>query len=112
MVAFWIAGGLTLLLALAFFAARPTALLGVSGAALGYSVGGSGIGPGTEGGCRHISGSAWACTRHDEQFSGTVSYHVTVNGLGCWDGDRGGLPGEGSKRHLSGCVTILAYLFS
>ena len=112
-IAFWIAGGLALLLALAFFTARPTALLGVSRGALGYSVGGGGMGlPGEAGGCRRIGGSAWTCTRHDKQFSSTVSYHVTVDGLGCWDADRFGPPGEGSEKHLSGCVTILAYLLS
>jgi hypothetical protein len=104
--------GLAVLLALAFLAARPTSLFGVSSSALAYSVGGSGIGPGTEGGCRQLSGSAWTCSRHDDQFSSTVSYHVTVDGMGCWDADRFGPPGEGSKKHLSGCVTILSYLFS
>jgi hypothetical protein len=103
---------LALLLVLAFFSARPTSLLGVSGSALAYSIGGSGLVPGAEGSCRHISGSAWACSRHDDQFSSTVSYHVTVDGLGCWDANRFGPPGEGSKKHLSGCVTILSYLFS
>jgi hypothetical protein len=111
-IAFGVIAGLALLLALAFFSARPTSLLGVSGSALAYSVGGSGIGPGTEGSCRHVGGSAWACSRHDDQFSSTVSYHVTVDGLGCWNADRFGPPGEGSKKHLSGCVTILSYLFS
>jgi hypothetical protein len=62
--------------------------------------------------CRHIGSSVWTCNRHDDQFSGTVSYRVTIDGLGCWDADRFGPPGEGSEKHLSGCVTILAYLFS
>jgi hypothetical protein len=111
-IALLIAGGLAVILALAFFAARPTTLLGVSGSALKLSVGGAGL-PGESGGsCRHIGGSVWTCSRPDEQFSGTVSYRVTVDGLGCWSADRFGPPGEGSKKHLSGCVTILAYLFS
>jgi hypothetical protein len=111
-IAIGLVAGLALFLALAFLAARPTTLLGVSGSALAESVGGSGMSPAGIEGCRHISGSAWACSRHDEQFSGTVSYRVTVDDLGCWDADRFGPPGEGSKKHLSGCVTILAYLFS
>lgn len=111
-IAFGVVAGLALLLALTFFSARPTSLLGVSGSALAYSVGGSAKIPGAEGSCRHISGSTWACSRHDDQFSSTVSYHVTVDGLGCWDADRFGPPGEGSKKHLSGCMTILSYLFS
>lgn len=111
-IAFGAIAGFALLLALAFLSVRPTCLLGVSGSALAYSVGGSGMGPGTEGACRRVSGPVWACSRHDDQFSGTVSYHVTVDGLGCWNADRFGPPGEGSKKHLSGCVTILSYLFS
>jgi hypothetical protein len=97
-------------LALAF-AARPATVLGMNGTALQHSVGREGLAEKSGESCRHIRGSVWTCNRHDDQFSGTVSYHVTVDGVGCREADRFGPPGEGSKKHISGCVTLLAYLF-
>jgi hypothetical protein len=109
-VAAWVFWALAVVF-LAFIAARPTALLGVSGAALDRSIGDSSSGDPT-GPCRHVGGSMWICSRHDDQFSGTVSYKVKVDDFGCWEAERFGSPGEGSDRHMSGCVTFLAYLFS
>lgn len=68
--------------ALGLFAARPTPILGTSGESLGSSVG-----------------------------SGTVSYRVAVNGVGCWTAVRTGGAGEGSRKRLSGCVNLLDVAF-
>lgn len=90
------------------FAMRPSAVLGVDGAALQNSVGGF-FGPSTP--CRTLDDGAWSCGHPDRQMSGDVSYRVKVNGLGCWQATRDGYAGEGgSPKHLSGCVTILDFL--
>ncbi|MDX6609855.1 MAG: hypothetical protein QOF85_1780 [Solirubrobacterales bacterium] len=104
----WIGASLVVLAFLAFFACRPTAILGVDGGALQASVGSSL----SSGACRHLHNDAWACSRHDSQFSGDVSYRVDVHGLGCWSATRIENASEPSPRHLSGCITIVDYIFS
>src|SRR5689334_10161787 len=100
------AGALVLLLALGFFALRPASILAMNGSALQSSVGGSWeTGP-----CRRLDRETWGCVKWDGQLSGTVAYRVRVHGLGCWSATRVGPPGEGSGKHLSGCVTILDYV--
>jgi hypothetical protein len=96
--------------ALGFFMMRPAPVLGIDGAALQSSVGNGGSlfdsGP-----CRKVDDGAWRCERWDRQFSGQISYRVEVDGEGCWDANRVGPPGEGSDKHLSGCLWIFDYLF-
>lgn len=105
-----IAGAAVATLMLGFLAARPAPILGVGGGSLQSAVGNGGF-LGTETHpCERLAGGAWSCSRWDDQFSGTVSYRVKVNRLGCWKATRVGPPGEGSKRSLSGCVTILNYV--
>jgi hypothetical protein len=109
--AFWLLGCLAVLLLLLAFAWRPAPILGMDGKALQGSVGGSLFGP-EIGSCRHLQNGEWMCQHYDDQFSGTIGYRVSVDSVGCWQGDRVGPPGEGSRKHLSGCVTLLSYLFS
>jgi hypothetical protein len=90
---------------LAFFAARPTAILGVDGEALQSSVGGFSRS------CRQLHSDTWACSRYDSGFSGEIAYRVDVHGLGCWSATRAEYGGEPSPKHLSGCITILDYVF-
>jgi hypothetical protein len=102
----WAAGAIVILVFLAFFAFRPTAILGVDGGALTHSVGGSLVSTS----CRHLDADTWMCGRMDDQLSGQVSYRVEVHNLGCWSATRDGSPGEGSRKHISGCITIADYL--
>lgn len=98
-------GALALLLIVGLLSARPTPVLGVDGKALQYSVGGGNLGLSVEP-CEQLGDGSWRCSRYDNQFSGTVAYRVKVNGLGCWQATRIGAPGEGSRRHLDGCLTV------
>jgi hypothetical protein len=86
---------------LGLFAAYPSPILGVDGKALEYSVGGPSLDP-----CRKMAQNTWSCSSWDRQSSGTVDYRVTVDDLGCWTARRIGQPGEGSRKRLSGCITI------
>lgn len=97
----WCTGTIAAVLLLGLVGARPTMVLGVDGHALQNSVGGLFVG----GGCDQ-SARTWSCRRYDDQFSGTVSYRVSVNRLGCWKAIRVRPPGEGSKKRISGCVTV------
>lgn len=103
-----VAGAIALILVLGSFAARPTPILGVGGRSLASSVGNDIPGYGAQS-CKRLRNDAWSCPRWDDQRSGTVSYRVQVDGLGCWHAIRFGSPGEGSDKRLSGCVTIIDY---
>lgn len=107
LVALWVGGGLAAVLVLGFLTARPSAVLGVSGSALQNSVD-SLVG---ERSCSEEGERTWTCAAYDDQTSGTVSYRVRVKRLGCWSATRVGSPGEGSRKHLSGCITALDYVF-
>lgn len=107
----WLGGAFAAVLVLGIFASRPAPILGVDGEALQKSVGGFLIGGLSLGPCERRGGRIWGCQRHDDQYSGTVGYRVSVDRLGCWDATRVGSPGEGSRKHLSGCVTLLEFVF-
>jgi hypothetical protein len=102
--------GLGLIAVLGFFAARPTPILGVEGRPLQSSVGNSGFLSFPTTSCQHLRSDEWSCQRWDDQYSSTISYTVEVNRLGCWTATRTKFPGEGSAKHLSGCVTILDWV--
>lgn len=98
--------------ALGILGARPTPILGLSGAALGSSVGNGARTLGfSSGNCRQSPGGAWVCDRWDSQYSGSVPYRVEVDGVGCWKGLRLGPPDEGSPKRISGCVNLSDYVF-
>jgi hypothetical protein len=101
-----ITGFVVSIIVLGFFAARPAPLLGVDGETLQTSVGGNlfPVQP-----CEKVTDDTWQCAKYDDQFSGTVGYRVDVHGLGCWSGTRVTGAGEGSSKHLTGCITILDY---
>jgi hypothetical protein len=97
-------------LLIGLFAARPAPLLGISGSALQYDVGGI---LSFRDGCHKNEDGSWTCFLYDDAVSGDRPYRVTVDSLGCWDAeippeDRGGVrytdPGD------SGCLTIFSYL--
>jgi len=90
--------------ALGLFGARPSPVLGLNGGALQGSIGGNLIGPSDS--CQPQPDGGWRCSRYDDGLSGTVSYKVHANGLGCWHAVRVGGVGEGSRKRLSGCVTL------
>ncbi len=92
---------------LGLFAARPTPVLGVSGVALQRSVGGITF----EGACERQGDRIWSCGRYDDGGSGTVEYRVSMRRSGCWTATRVGFSGEGSSKRLSGCVTIIDFVF-
>lgn len=96
-------------LVLGLFGARPSPVLGLDGDVLQGSIGGNLIGP--TNGCRPQPDGGWLCSRYDDGYSGTVSYEVHANGLGCWHATRVGGAGEGSRERLSGCVTLYDYVF-
>lgn len=98
-------------LALGLFGARPAAVFGVDGGSLQSSVGNDLLlDPGRD--CER-EGGAWTCWRWDNQSSGTVSYRVKANRFGCWSAVRVGYAGEeGSRKTISGCVTLYDFLFS
>jgi hypothetical protein len=99
-------GTLALLLTVGLLTSRPAPVIGVHGAALQYSVGGGNLGSPMPP-CHTAGDEIWSCERYDDGFSGTVSYRVEIDGLGCWRGVRvGSPPGEGADKHLSGCITI------
>jgi hypothetical protein len=107
-VAAILAAAVSAVLVFGLFGARPSPVLGLNGGALQGSVGGALL---DSHGCRPQPGGAWMCSRYDEGGSGTVSYVVRANGLGCWHATRVGGPGEGSSQRLSGCVTLYDYAF-
>ena len=95
-------------LALGLFGARPSAVLGVDGRSLQNSVGDSLIFDDPSG-CER-EGDLWRCWKSDIGYSGTVSYRVKVNRMGCWQAVRDGAAGEGSPKRLSGCVTLYDFV--
>ena len=96
-------------LVLGFLGARPSPVLGLDGGVLQGSIGGNLIGPTSA--CQPLPDGGWRCSRYDDGFSGTVTYEVQANGLGCWHAVRIGGAGEGSRGRLSGCVTLYDYVF-
>jgi hypothetical protein len=107
LVALWIVGALAAVLVLGFGTARPSAVFGLSGTALQNSVDSLA----GERSCDRQAERVWICAAYDDQFSGTVSYRLDINRLGCWRATRVGSPGEGSRKQMSGCVTALDYVF-
>jgi hypothetical protein len=102
------AATLAIIATFAFFAARPSWVLGTSATALEKSVGG-GISEGLP--CQHLEDSAWECAGPDPQLFGIASYRVTVDTFGCWSATRIGNAGRyGPIAQLSGCVTIFDYI--
>lgn len=97
-------------LALGLFGARPAAVLGVDGGSLQSSVGNDVLlDPPRD--CER-EGRIWWCSRWDNQSSGTVSYRVKVNRVGCWQAVRIGYAGEGgSPKTISGCVNLYDFIF-
>jgi len=97
-------GLMLFLAALALFAYRPAALLGVSGDALTSSLGNEG-----DGSCVEVADSRWECVIVTNLSSGGSSQtlYVETRAWGCWDAyanperDRGG---------FSGCVTFFDML--
>jgi hypothetical protein len=102
-------GALVAAIVLGAFGARPAPVLGMNGEALESSFGNGNYFLGGPESCGHRPDGSWRCSRWDSQFSGTVSYRVDVNGLGCWHAVRVGPPGEGSPARLSGCVHLGNY---
>ena len=99
---------LAIFLMIAAFVLRPSPVLGMDSEALQHSVGGF-LGGGH---CEDLGGGTWRCSRQEGGLFAdeTIGYLVKVNGLGCWRANRTGVPGEGPKR-LSGCVTIVDFIF-
>ena len=105
-------GLLLFVVALALFAYRPAALLGVNGDALASSLGNervsdhaltSSLGNESAGSCVEVADSRWECEIVIDPSSGSQTLYVETRAWGCWDAypnterDRGG---------LSGCVTF------
>jgi hypothetical protein len=98
------------MLVLGLLGARPAPILGLDGDVLQASVGNSRlVGLGRP--CDRAAAGVWACERWDNQSSGTVAYRVEADWKGCWRAVRLGSPGEGSRKRLSGCVTLVDYVF-
>ena len=89
---------------LGLFAAYPSPILGVDGRSLEYSVGGASILDSKP--CRKKGDGMWTCLRWDSGGSSALTYRVKVDSLGCWTAERLGTSSEGSRRALSGCITI------
>lgn len=89
---------------LGLFAAYPSPILGVDGRSLEYSVGRASILDSKP--CRKKGDGMWTCLRWDSGGSSALTYRVKVDSLGCWTAERLGTSSEGSRRALSGCITI------
>jgi hypothetical protein len=98
------------MMVLGVFGARPAPLLGLGGKALQRSVGNGNLLGGKDA-CERATAGAWRCQRWDDGFSGTVSYRVKADWKGCWHATRVGPAGEGSPKQLSGCVSLVDYVF-
>jgi len=100
-----------LVVVLGLFAARPSPILGLGGGALQSSVGNDFLLEGSAP-CEKVRSGAWKCSRWDNGHSGTVSYRVHTDGLGCWSATRiERFSGEGSPKRFSGCVSLFHYLY-
>ncbi len=105
-VLLWIAGVIASVTLVGFLAARPAPILGVNGDALENSVGGFlSSGP-----CEHPGERVWICDVQ-EGSDGVTSYRVSVRRLGCWSATRIASQGGWGRRHLSGCMNILDFVF-
>jgi hypothetical protein len=96
-------------LVLGLFGARPTPVLGIDGGALQSSVGGLDIFSLEPESCNREAGD-WICFLYESASSGSTSYRVQVDGLGCWKATRIGPSHENPKR-LSGCASLVNYVF-
>jgi hypothetical protein len=95
---------LALAVAFGFFLFRPARILGVQRAALTCSVGCSARL------CQRRADGDWRCFRVNGSGD-EIPYRVSIDGSGCWDASRLEPDPEGSPRRLSGCLSILDYLF-
>lgn len=96
-------------LVLGLFGARPTPVLGIDGGALQSSFGGVDILSFDPENC-HRNGGSWTCSRYESSISGTISYRVQVDGLGCWKATRIGPSYGGNPKELSGCASLVNYV--
>jgi hypothetical protein len=101
----WLLAVTALFLAIGLFATRPSPIVGVDGTALQYSVGDGNLGSSVPP-CTPTGNRIWSCYAYDDGFSGTVTYRVKTNRLGCWQAVRTSSSGEGADKRLSGCLTI------
>jgi hypothetical protein len=95
---------------LGIFGARPAPVLGLNGGALQDSVGNSLLGVGDDS-CDPEPDGTWECSRFDVGYSSTVSYTVRTDWKGCWHAVLRGRPSEDSPKRLSGCATLVNYVF-
>ncbi len=98
------------ILVLGIFGARPAPVLGLDGETLQGSVGNSLLGVGDDS-CEPAPGGAWKCSRFDVGYSSVVGYTVKTDWKGCWHAVLQGQPTEDSPKRLSGCVTLVNYVF-
>jgi hypothetical protein len=110
-----LAGIATAALAVAFvvlglFGARPAPLLGMDGRVLQNSVGGTFSSIGEPERCDR-KGDAWICGRYNTVSSGSVFYRVRLQGRGCWKATLVGPGWEGVPKKLSGCASLVDYVF-
>lgn len=96
------------MLALGILGARPVPVLSLDGEALQASVGGGTLGDGS---CDPAPHGSWLCDRWDNGGSGAVRYRVRADWKGCWHAVRVSPSGEGSPKRLSGCVSLVDYVF-
>ena len=104
-------GVVTAMFALGLLGARPSPLLGLDGRALQSSVGNKVPYLPEPDPCERQADGSWMCTRWDAGFSGTVGYEVRADRLGCWEAERATFSGEGSPKELSGCVSLVDFVF-
>lgn len=108
-VAIVLAATVAAFLALGFFGARPSAVLGVDGNSLQNSVGDSFVF--YDGSSCERSGELWSCSRWTGSDSSSVPYRVKVNDMGCWQAVSEWDAGEGrTPKRISGCVTLYDFL--
>jgi hypothetical protein len=94
---------------LGLFGARPTPVLGINGGALQNSVGALFLEAGSTG-CERKDGD-WICSRYERELSGNVPYRVHVNRVGCWQGTRIGSWANRSPKEISGCASLVDFVF-
>jgi hypothetical protein len=100
----------TAVLVLGLFGARPTPVLGIDGEALQSSVGGIDVLSFEPESCEPGDGE-WTCFVYESEISGSISYRVEVDWKGCWEAVKVGQSRGENPRTLSGCASLVDYVF-
>jgi hypothetical protein len=103
----------------AFFIARPAAIIGIDGPVLAGSVSHETVSAFKDGDCRRRDDGDWNCRLEFEPDPGSgccalKTYRVTSDGYGCWEAVRvnpRGRSGAHPPTAASGCIDVLDLRF-